>query len=113
MGFSYSGMVVGGEYFYEVLISVLGYHGLFKLMIYGIPYLFLFVIINFILKNDSQKIFVLINTILSFLLPTIILFIRNLTLSEMKSVFISTIFSSLLIIIFIKFKSTALHVYNE
>jgi len=98
MGFSYSEMIVGGEPLWEIIIGILGYHAMFKSMIYSWIYLLLFITVGFIVKPKNQVTFSFINGVLSLLLPLMILFLRGLTVLEMANVFIATLLASAIII---------------
>ena len=99
-GLPYSGMLVGGEPLWEVIIGILGYHAFFKLLIYGWVYLPLFVGINFYKGFHSELQFSIVNAVLSLLLPVLILFLRHLSIHEMENIFIATFITSGLIILF-------------
>lgn len=105
LGFSYSGLEVGREHFYEVLVGVLGYHGLFKLIIYLIPYLLFFIGICYLGKYQNHKYFSRINALLSIILPIAIKILKDLTFKEMSSVFIATFLSLLIILIYSQYKA--------
>jgi len=98
MGLSYSEMIVGGEPLWEIIIGILGYHAMFKSMIYSWIYLLLFITVGFIVKPKNQVTFSFINGVLSLLLPLVILFLRGLTVLEMANVFIATLLASAIII---------------
>lgn len=100
LGLKYSFLEVGGEEWWEVIIGVLGYHALFKSIIYILPYLVLFILAGYILRPKKRIIYGIINFVLSIALPIIILILRELTIEEMLSVFIGTLLSSILIILF-------------
>lgn len=99
LGFSYSNMQVGNEQFYENVLGILWFHGFFKAIIFGIPFLVLFTSICLIGNFKSKIRYSLVNLILSLSLPITIKFLRDLTFVEMGSVFIATILASLVIIL--------------
>lgn len=101
LGLPYSGIILGNEHLYEIIIGVLGYHALFKSLIYSWFYFILFVLISFLIKCKKEMEFGIINAFLSLLLPFVILLIRHLLFSEMANAFISTIAASVLIILII------------
>lgn len=97
-GLPYSGILVGSEPLWEIIIAVLGYHAMFKSLTYSWIYLLLFIVINFYTKSEKQIIYSFINAVLSLLLPLSILILRGLTFTEMASVFIATLLASTIII---------------
>lgn len=98
MGISYSEIIVGGEPLWEIIIGILGYHAMYKSIIYSWIYLLIFVTVGFIVKPNKQVIFCFVNGVLSLLLPLVILFLRGLTVLEMANVFIATLLASAIII---------------
>lgn len=97
-GLPYSGISVGSEPLWEIIITVLGYHAMFKSLIYSWIYLLLFIVINFYIKSEKQIIYSFINGGLSLLLPLSILILRGLTFTEMTSIFIAALLASTIII---------------
>jgi hypothetical protein len=98
MGISYSEIIVGGEPLCEIIIGILGYHAMFKSIMYSWIYLLIFVTVAFIVKPNKQVIFCYMNGVLSLLLPIVILLLRGLTVLEMANVFIATLLASAIII---------------
>jgi hypothetical protein len=98
MGISYSEIIVDGEPLWEAIIGILGYHAIFKSIMYSWIYLLIFVTVAFIVNPNKQVIFCFINGVLSLLLPLVILFLRGLTILEMANVFIATLLASAIII---------------
>jgi hypothetical protein len=53
MGISYSEIIVGGEPLCEIIIGILGYHAMFKSIMYSWIYLLIFVTVAFIVKPNK------------------------------------------------------------
>jgi hypothetical protein len=105
LGFSYSGLEVGNEYFYEVIIGVLGYHGFFKLLIYLVPFLLLFVVTCYLGKFKSPRHFSRVNAVLSLAIPFVVTFLKQLSFKEMSTVLIATAISALIILLYSQYKT--------
>jgi hypothetical protein len=97
MGLQYSDMFVGNEPLWEVAIGILGYHAFFKALLYGWIYIPVFVAIVAFKNYTREFYYSVINYTLSLLLPLAILFLRDLTVKEMSSVFIATLLTSIII----------------
>ncbi len=108
LGLPYSGMAIGSEPLWKVIIGTFGFYTFGKLVIFSWIYLPFFVGISAYKKYQSQLAFSVLNGLLYILLPLfflcflLVVYNRDLNFIDMLNPIIATILTSALIIITVK-----------
>lgn len=104
LGISYFEINVGNEYFYEIVIGVLGYFALYKVVFFSWIYLILFIGISKFKKIETKIDFSILNFALSVIYMLIFL-INGKDIKPILNPFIATILTSFIILIYSLYKN--------